>query len=135
MPTKTGEGNGGNSEGEECEGENARACGQKDGRDEQARKKKGDEEEKGGVVCDKMNVEGDKTMEETREKRKRGDSEDNDVMKRGKSSLSGEVSAVETMKILRKLEREEWKRKRDDGGAQDVDDVEDEWGKRVGIHG
>ena len=28
------------------------------------------------------------------------------------------------MKILRKLEREERKRKRDDGGAQDVDDVE-----------
>ena len=28
------------------------------------------------------------------------------------------------MKILRKLEREERKRKREDGGAQDVDDVE-----------
>ena len=28
------------------------------------------------------------------------------------------------MKILRKLEREERKRKRDDGGAQNVDDVE-----------
>ena len=93
--------------------------------DEHARKrKKGDEEEKGEVVCEKTNVEGDETMEETREKRKRGEVEDDDVMKRAKSSSSGQVSAEETMKILRKLEREERKRKRDDGGAQDVDDVE-----------
>ena len=50
---------------------------------EHARKrKKGEEEEKGEVVCDKMNVEGDTTMEETREKRKRGEGEDDDVMKR-----------------------------------------------------
>ena len=85
------------------------------------KRKKGDEEEKGEVVCDKMNVEGD----ETREKRKRGEVEYDDVMKRAKSSSSGQVkvSAEETMKILRKLEREERKRKRDDG-AQDVDDVE-----------
>ena len=54
--------------------------------DEHARKRrKGDEEEKGEVVCDKMNVEGDETMEERREKRKRGEVEDDDVMKRAKS--------------------------------------------------
>ena len=53
--------------------------------DEHARKrKKGDEEEKGEVVYDKMNVEGDETMEETREKRKRGEGEGDDVMKRAK---------------------------------------------------
>ena len=69
-----------------------------------------------------MSVEGDKMMEEAREKRKRGESEDDDVVKRAKSSSSGQVSAEGTMKILRKLEREERKRKRDDG-AQDVDDV------------
>ena len=34
------------------------------------------------------------------------------------------MSAEETMEILRKLERKERKRKRDDGGAQDVGDVE-----------
>ena len=77
----------------------------------------------GEVDCDKRNVEGGKTMEETRKNRKRGEVED-DVMKRAKSSMSGQVSAEETMKMLRKLEREERKRKRDDGGAQDVDDVE-----------
>ena len=61
--------------------------------DEHARKrKKGDEEEKGEVVCEKTNVEGDETMEETREKRKRGEVEDDDVMKRAKSSSSGQVS-------------------------------------------
>ena len=81
--------------------------------DEHARKrKKGDEEEKGEVVCEKTNVEVDETMEETREKRKRGEVEDDDVMKRAKSSSSGQVSAEETMKILRTLEREERKRKR-----------------------
>ena len=58
--------------------------------DEHARKrKKGDEEEKGEVVCEKTNVEGDETTEETREKRKRGEVEDDDVMKRAKSSSSG----------------------------------------------
>ena len=79
--------------------------------DEHAKKsKKGEEkEEKGEVVSDKMNVEGDNMMEEAREKRKRGESEDDDVMKRAKSSSSGQVSAEETMKILRKLEREELK--------------------------
>ena len=81
--------------------------------DEQARKsKKGEEkEEKGEVVSDKMNAEGDHMMDDARWKRKRGTS-------------SAPVSAEETMKILRKLEREERKRKRDDGGAQNVDDVE-----------
>ena len=69
-------------------------------------------------------VEGDKMMEEAREKRKRGERENDDVMKRAKSSCSGQVSAEETMKILKKLEREEGKRKRDDRGAQDVDDAE-----------
>ena len=54
---------------------------------------KGDEEEKGEVVSEKMNVEGDGTMEETREKRKRGEVEDDDVMKRARSSSSGQVSA------------------------------------------
>ena len=90
------------------------------------RGKKGEEkEEKGEVVSDKMNVEGDKMMEEAREKKKkRGESESDDVMKRAKCSSSGQVSAEETMKILRKLEREERKRKRHDGGAHDVDDVE-----------
>ena len=34
------------------------------------------------------------------------------------------MSAEETLKTSRELEREERKRKRDDGGAQDVDDVE-----------
>ena len=93
--------------------------------DEHARKrKKGDEEEKGEVVCEKMNVEGDGTMEKTREKRKRGKVEDDAVMKRARRSSSGQVSAEETMKILSKLEREERKRKREDGGAQDVDDVQ-----------
>ena len=71
------------------------------------KRKKGDEEEKGDVVCDKTNMEGDETMEETREKRKRGEVEDYDVMKRAKSSSSGQVSVAGTMKILRKLEREE----------------------------
>ena len=88
------------------------------------KRKKGDEEETGDVVCDKTNMEGDETMEETREKRKRGEvDDDDDVMKRAKSSSSGQVSAEGTMKILRKLEREERWRKRDDQ-AQDVDDVE-----------
>ena len=59
----------------------------------------------------KVNVEGDKMMEVAREKRKRGESADDDVMKRAKSSYSGQVSAEETMKILRKLKREERKRK------------------------
>ena len=63
-------------------------------------------------------------MEETREKRKRGEVKYDDAMKRAKSSSSGQVSAEETVKILRKLEREERKRKRDDGEEQDVDDVE-----------
>ena len=68
--------------------------------DERVRKrKKEDEEEKGEVVCDKMNEEGDETLEDTREKRKRGEVEDDDVMKRAKSSSSGQVSAEETMKI------------------------------------
>ena len=82
--------------------------------DEQARKRKkgGEKEEKGEVVSDKMDVEGDKMMEEAREKKKRGESEDDDVMKRAKRSFSGQVSAEETMKILRKLEREEQQRKR-----------------------
>ena len=73
--------------------------------DEHARKKV-HEEERGEVVCEKMNVEGDETMEETREKRKRGEVEDDDVIKRAKSSLSGQVSAEETMKILRNMERD-----------------------------
>ena len=56
---------------------------------EHARKrKKGDEEEKDEVVCEKMNVEGAGTMEETREKRKRGEVEDDDDMKRARSSSS-----------------------------------------------
>ena len=80
--------------------------------DEQARKrKKGEEkEEKGEVVSDKMNVKGDKMMEEARERRKRGESDNDDVVKRAKRSSSGQVSAEGTMKILRKLEREERKR-------------------------
>ena len=93
--------------------------------DEQARKRRREmRRRKAKLFCEKTNVEGDETMEETREKRKRGEVEDDDVMKRAKSSSSGQVSAEETMKILRKVEREERKRKRDDGGAQDVDDVE-----------
>ena len=93
---------------------------------EQARKRKRGEEkeEKGEVVSDKMNVEGDKMIEGARGKRKRGESEDDDVMNRAKSGSIGQVSAEETMKIVTKLEREERKRKSDDGGAQDVDDVE-----------
>ena len=56
MPKKTGEGIGDDAEGDECKGETARVRG----------------EEQGDEVNDKMNVEGDTTMEEAREKRKRG---------------------------------------------------------------
>ena len=75
--------------------------------DEQARKRKMEE------VNDKMNVEGDETMEEAREKRKRGESEDDDVRKKAKSSSSGQVSMKETMKLLRKMDSEERTRKRE----------------------
>ena len=93
--------------------------------DGQGRKrKKNEKDERSEEVNDKN------TMEEARKKRKRGESEDDDVMKKAKRSSSGQVSVGETMQLLRKMGREEWKRKREregdqgDGRQRDIHDVD-----------
>ena len=53
------------------------------------------------------------------EKWRSGESEDDDVMKKAKSSSSGQVRVEETVKLLRKIDREERKRKREREGDQD----------------
>ena len=114
LPTNTGEGNGGCAEGKERTDETARVRGQED-------EARCTGERKSEEVNDEINVEGDNEMEVAREKRKRDKSvDDDDVMKKAKSSSSGQESIEETMKVLRKIDRQEREGDQDDGRYKDM---------------